>query len=162
MSIVTRAYTAVDRAAVLRLMASNTPRFFAPHEREEFAEFLDDLSGMYYVATDGPDVIGAGGFAADRLPGEVVFCWFMVDATRHGSGVGTSITGACWRGILTDPAFQTVRLDTSQHSRTFFERWGFTATLITPDGYATGMDRIDMQLELDPPTRDAIAQRLSG
>jgi hypothetical protein len=41
---------------------------------------------------------------------------------------------SCVAEILAIAECDTARLDTSQHSRGFFERWGFVATSVTPNG----------------------------
>ncbi len=42
-----------------------------------------------------------------------------------------------------------VVLDTSQHSRGFFERFGFQQVARHRDGYGPGLDRCEMRLELN-------------
>jgi predicted GNAT family N-acyltransferase len=46
-----------------------------------------------------------------------------------------------------NPAAKVI-IDTSQYSQTFYVRFGFKATQITPDYYAPGLHRVDMELEL--------------
>ena len=51
--------------------------------------------------------------------------------------------------IAAEPGFERVEIETTQHSRGFFARYGFVETAHVPDGFAPGMDRVDMTLRLD-------------
>lgn len=48
-----------------------------------------------------------------------------------------------------------VALDTSQHTRPFYERLGFRTVRVTPDAYAPGLHRYDMRLRKPAPEPDA-------
>jgi ribosomal protein S18 acetylase RimI-like enzyme len=147
-----RDYTAADRPACLAVFDSNVPHFFVPPEREEFAAFLDDLPGPYLVVEDETGVIvGCGGYAV--TPGTAVadLCWGMVDRARHGTGLGRVLLDARMERVRHDPAVDAVALNTSQHTRGFYERRGFVIERVEIDGYAPGLDRCDMRLVLRPP-----------
>jgi len=42
-----------------------------------------------------------------------------------------------------------VVIETSQHTRGFYEGLGFRLTALVPDGFGPGIDRCDMVLTLD-------------
>ncbi|WP_258078827.1 hypothetical protein [Xanthomonas arboricola] len=48
------------------------------------------------------------------------------------------------------PDVRRVILDTSQHTRQFYARFGFVVQQVTVDGYAPGLERWDMALDLQP------------
>ena len=52
------------------------------------------------------------------------------------------------RGITKAGGVQLVSLGTSQHTAAFFEKQGFKVTSIRKDGYAPGVDRVEMMMKL--------------
>lgn len=144
-----RDYTTADRSACLAVFDSNVPGFFAPAERDLFAAFLDALPGPYLVIEDDDGVVlGCGGYAVVPETRTADFCWGMVRQDRHGTGLGRLLADARLDGIRADAAVEAVALNTSQHTRGFYERRGFRTELVTPDGFAPGLDRYDMRLVL--------------
>jgi predicted GNAT family N-acyltransferase len=143
-----RVYQKADREACVHIFRSNMPRFFAPSEEAEFAEFLDtEADENYFVVENGGggELLGCGGvFVAGGVAG---LCWGMVDNTRHRQGIGTLLLRGRLEHLRTHhPQLKAVQLDTSGHSREFFARFGFQTTRVTPDGYGPGLDRYDMTL----------------
>lgn len=144
-----RPYRPGDRAACLAVFDTNTPRFFAPAEREDFRGFLEAGPDDYFVLEDspedGPEVVGCGGVFVRG--GEGGLCWGMVARDRHRQGLG-SVLLRKRLALLAEhrPEVEAVVLDTTQHSRGFFARFGFEVVKVTPDGYAPGLDRYDMRL----------------
>lgn len=143
-----RDYTAADRQGCLAVFDSNVPRYFVTEERAEFAAFLEELPGPYFVLLDGEAVVGCGGYALEEDGVTASFCWGMVDQRRHGTGLGRRLAEERLARIRADARVGRVQLHTSQHTRGFYERVGFVTLGVTPDAYAPGLDRCDMLLEL--------------
>jgi uncharacterized protein (TIGR02569 family) len=153
-----RPYEPRDRAACLALFDGNAPPFFAPAERADFEEFLDHPPGAYLVVDDeGGAVVGCGGVTASRSsPSLGELTWGMVARTKHGKGIGRFLLLARLFLLAERPRITRVRLDTSQHTRGFFEREGFAVQAGTPNGYAPGLHRYEMTLSLDSVRRERI------
>ena len=148
-----RDYRAADRDACLAIFDSNVPRYFRPHERSDFLAFLDELPGPYLVVEDDDGrVTGCGGWALESDGRTAALCWGMVDRARHGRGIGSMLLRERLRRIEAHPTASAVILNTSQHTRGFYENLGFALRHLVADGYAPGLDRADMRLEL--PRRD--------
>ncbi len=146
-----RPWRAQDRALGLMLFDSNTPRYFAEVEKADFLAFIDDLPGPYFVleSTDG-EALGCGGYAGQGETMSVAaLCWGMVRRDLHGRRLGERLLAERLTRIAAEPGFETVIIETTQHSRGFFARYGFVEAACTPDGFAPGMDRVDMTLRLD-------------
>lgn len=144
-----RAYRAWDRDACLALFDGNSAPYFAPSERADFAHFLDHDAAKWafqVVERDGR-LVGCGGMAIGGNGRIAHFCWGMVDRTRHRQGIGTTLVRVRLHRAV-QAGVREVRLDTSQHSRAFYERLGFRAESVTADGYGPGLDRCDMVLTL--------------
>ncbi|HYJ80835.1 MAG TPA: GNAT family N-acetyltransferase [Longimicrobiaceae bacterium] len=143
-----RDYTPADRSACLAVFDSNVPEFFVPPEREGLGAFLDALPGPYLVVEDDAGVmVGCGGYAINA-DATADLCWGMVVRELHGTGLGRLLLRARLDRIRADPAVAAVALNTSQHTRGFYERLGFVTEQVLPDGYAPGLDRCDMRLTL--------------
>ena len=151
MEVRIRPWRAEDRAVGAALFDSNTPGYFAAIEKADFLAFVDELPGPYFVleALDG-EALGCGGYAAEpEAPSVVALCWGMVRGDLHGLRLGERLLVERLAGIAADPVFETVKIETTQHSRGFFAHYGFVETAHVPDGFAPGMDRVDMTLRLD-------------
>ena len=146
-----------DRAACLALFDGNAPPFFAPAERPAFEQFLDHPPGAYLVVeAEGGAVVGCGGATASPRTGLGELTWGMVARAEHGKGIGRFLLRARLLLLAERPRIARVRLDTSQHTRGFFEREGFVVQASTHDGYAPGLNRYEMTLSLDPERRERI------
>lgn len=142
-----REYTPADREACLAVFDSNVPAYFVTAEREAFAAFLDDLPGPYLVIEDeGGAIVGCGGYAVVAETRTADLCWGMVEQGRHGTGLGRLLLDARLDRIRADRGADAVALNTSQHTRGFYERRGFVTERVIPDGFAPGLDRCDMRL----------------
>ncbi|MBO9664557.1 GNAT family N-acetyltransferase [Dokdonella sp.] len=145
-----RQYRPQDRAACLALFESNVPEYFAEAERADFIDQLDNLEGPYLVVGNGGAVVACGGFQADRKdPSIAALCWGMVRRDLHGSRLGEALLVARLDLIATNPAFESVVIETTPMSRGFFERYGFVAGRVVADGFVPGYDLVEMTLRLD-------------
>ncbi len=156
-----RAFDTRDREACLKLFDSNTPQFFAPHERAEFEAYLSDLeergpNAEYLVLEMDGKIVACGGYyVADGTAG---LAWGLVGRDQHREGFGTQLLLERLRRIARVPNASEVVLDTTRQSKGFFERFGFEVVNITPDGYGAGLDRVDMRLELSRDARASILE----
>ena len=152
-----RPFTPADREACLALFRGNVPRYFAASEEAGFADFLDRLPGPYLVLTDDADgaLVACGGWARGRAAAAAVLCWGIVRADRHGRGLGRKLLRARLDGIAAIGGFRTVEAATSQHTEAFFGRFGFVREAVEPDGFAPGIDRVDMVLALGEGAAEA-------
>jgi predicted GNAT family N-acyltransferase len=74
----------------------------------------------------------------------------MVERASQGSGLGRQLLEERVRLALADPAVRRVRLSTSQRTRAFFEKLGFYAVELIPDGIGPGLDRVEMIMHRRP------------
>ncbi|WP_395449681.1 GNAT family N-acetyltransferase [Aminobacter sp. UC22_36] len=149
--VVSRPYMADDFSACLAIFDSNVPSFFAPEERAEFCQFLGSVNAEdrpYLVLVSKGSVIACGGLVTETEKRQAGLAWGMVDRAFHGQGLGTSLTQARLALARADPDIAELTLATSQHTRGFYEGFGFTVSKVTPDGFAAGLDRWDMTLRL--------------
>ena len=145
--IAIRSWLSEDMPACLAIFDSNVPRFFAPAEREAFETQLRTMdAATYLVLMSNGRVVACGGVTVEAH--RAVLSWGMVDRTAHGQGLGRTLTEARLAIARRLPDITEIALATSQHTRAYYERFGFTAEAITPDGFGEGLDRCDMILKL--------------
>jgi hypothetical protein len=157
-----RPYGIADRADCLRAFDSNAPWYFLPEERIQFERFLDQLPGPYFVIVEEDDLVACGGYATGRVSGEADLCWTIVRRDQHGHGVGNFLMTTCVAEILATENIQSARLETSQHTQAFFERWGFKAIEVVPNGFGPGLDRIEMRVVLTTDARAHWQEMITG
>jgi GNAT superfamily N-acetyltransferase len=141
-----RPYAPSDRSACLALFDSNTPDFFAPHERNEFASFLDGSGAiMLVLETSGGELVGCGGYYVRAGSTDGGLAWGMIARRWHRRGAGRTLLRSRLRALRTAGA-RSATVHTSQHSRGFFEREGFEEVRVVPDGFAPGIDMVELRL----------------
>ncbi|WOE74926.1 GNAT family N-acetyltransferase [Alterisphingorhabdus coralli] len=147
-----RDYRSEDKAACLALFDSNVPRYFDPSERQLFSDFLDDPRGPYFVLELDGDTVGCGGYAREEPDADgtraVTFTWGMVDNARHKEGLGKALAEHRLAVIRRESGLDEVRLSTTPAVAPFFARFGFVAGPVEKDGYAPGMDKVEMRMAL--------------
>lgn len=149
--VLSRPYHSEDFGACLSIFDSNVPRFFSPKERVEFVKFLEDIEpakNLYMVLTLKGSIVASGGLSIEAEPGTASLSWGMVDQAWHRQGLGSRLTDERLKLARSSAVVATVVLATSQHTRSFYERYGFRVVKITPDGFAAGLDRYDMAMRL--------------
>jgi N-acetylglutamate synthase-like GNAT family acetyltransferase len=157
-----RSYSPADRAACLAIFTSNMPRYFAVDELPGFARWLDaqdagelaypeeSLAEPYFVGEEAGRVVACGGLGILRDRPWLTMAWGMVAAELHCQGFGRALLLHRLHYAAQHHPSYTVALDTSQHTFYFFEKLGFEVIKITPDGYAPGLHRYDMQRNAQP------------
>jgi len=145
-----RDYQPGDREACLTIFDAATPDWFAPFEREQFEAFLDNGPETYFVLVDGTGVVaGSGGIEIEPSRRTAWLTWGMVDPARHGQGLGRLQLEHRLELLRGNGQVDRVCIDTSNKTAPFFERHGFVAQRIIPDGYAKGLHRHEMTLRFD-------------
>ena len=143
MTTAVRPFAAADKDACLTLFDSNVPRYFDSSERGDFAAFLDKPDGAYFVIEQDREICGCGGFVKEAR-GQARFTWGMVDNARHGSGLGRMLAEYRLQAIEASGAFEEAELFTTPQVAPFFAKFGFETVDVEIDGFAPGMDKVQM------------------
>ena len=141
-----RPYLSADRDACLAIFDANTPAFFAPGERSDYSDFLDNDSDGYEVCDVEGQVVGAFGLWGTSKA-RTTLCWIFLDPGLQRAGVGTAIMQ---RVISKSRASQSrvISIATSQKAAPFFAKFGAVTKSTTENGWGVGLDRVDMELNL--------------
>ena len=143
--ITIRPYAPPDRAACLHLFDTNTPVYFAPNERADYEEFLNNVPAAYYLCTQDDVILAAFGLWTQGIRGRIQ--WIMVANDARGTGVG----GKMMDYILAAASKANVKIidiAASQKSAAFFAHYGAVHQKTTTEGWGPGLDRVDMILEI--------------
>jgi len=149
-----RRYTLADRTTCVAILESNTPRFFAHRDREDFLSFLDAPAGIYSVLEDNNSaIIGCGGIATRNKGQEGILTWGMIHADRHRQGWGKLLALTRLRQLSGIPSVQKVTINTSNETVGFYSTLDFRVTNYRPNYYSEGLHRYDMELLIDDDIR---------
>lgn len=155
-----RLYTPADRITCLCIFRSNQPKFFTAAEEDYFAAWLDQLDGAkpaplgdeayYFVVQQNSDVVACGGWGVRAGVDRATLIWGMVHNSRHGHGIGQALTQHRLDHFRAAHPSMDMTIDTTQHTASFYARFGFATEKFTEDGYEPGMHRHDMRLKPAP------------
>jgi len=141
-----REYRETDKQACIALFDSNVPRYFSAGEKQGFIDWLDlpDRDAYYVVELD-QRIVACGGIFHEAGKNNAGLAWGMVDGSMHKQGIGSRFTR--FRLDLLQEKFPGYIhcIETSQHTEAFYQRMGFVTKHITPDGFAPGIDKYDME-----------------
>ncbi len=150
-----RPYTAADKPACVAILRSNVPAFALSHEVHEYAAWLDRtcVRGAedpceYLVGELDGAVVCAGGVAYATTAPVATLCWGIVRRDLHRRGLGSALLRARLDAIRTRGGVERVLMDTTDAAVGFFLRHGFVVTGRVKDGYAAGVDRLDLELRV--------------
>jgi GNAT superfamily N-acetyltransferase len=143
-----RPYRPSDREACLAVFDSNAPRFFDASERAGFEAFLDAPDCAYFAMEHEGALVGCGGYGFEENGKTASLVWGMVRADLHRRGLGRLLLLFRLREIGKTSGVELVRVATSQLTAPFFQKQGFKAISVQKDGYAPGIDRIEMLMKL--------------
>lgn len=150
MTTAVRPFAAADKEACLTLFDGNVPRYFDSTERADFAGFLDKPDGAYFIIEQDGEVCGCGGFVKEAR-GQARFTWGMVDDARHGLGLGRMLAEYRLQAIEASGTFAEAELFTTPKVAPFFAKFGFEIMDVETDGFAPGMDKVQMIRSLVSP-----------
>lgn len=142
-----REYQSSDRDACLNIMQSNIPEYFHEGDLADFARFLENLPGPFFVVMDpNADLIACGGIAFGRTTSiEANLCYGMVMRTRLHHGIGSELLRKRLEFFLPRaPQVERIVVNTTQKTEGFFRKFGFSVVERERDGFGTGLDRVSM------------------
>jgi N-acetylglutamate synthase-like GNAT family acetyltransferase len=143
-----REYHTGDYDACLAVFDSNVPLYFAAAERTSFANFLARLTCPFFVTEHESRVVGCGGFYLVPADGVAGLVWGMIARDHQRGGVGSALLRERLRRLASEPAIRMIRVNTSQHTAAFFQRFGFQTTLTVENHFADGLHQHQMLLRL--------------
>lgn len=131
----------------MEIFISNLDQDFADYELGYFKGFLESSAygNPYYVLLIDHKVIACGGYMRENE--EITLTWGMVKRAYHGQGYGKELTLYRLHEIQANYPGTRIKIDTSQHTKGFYEKQGFVTQGIEKDGYKPGLDKYIMLKE---------------
>ncbi|XZE52533.1 GNAT family N-acetyltransferase [Planctomycetaceae bacterium SH139] len=143
--VLIREYESKDRAKCLEIFESNRPDYFAEHEYQEFADWLDKPDCLTYSVVELiGEVVACGGLYLADDGQHVGMAWGMVHRDSHRNGLGRRLTEFRLEQMNEVYPRMEQRLATSQLTFGFYEKLGFKTVKVTENGFGSGIDRYDM------------------
>ncbi len=154
-----RPFTPEDLDSCLEIFDSNMPMDVLPNERGPFKEEVEQQQFDYFIVEDANGTaVACGGFHRPSA----TLCWGLVRRSHHRQYVGSFLLRERLLLLHEARGDVTVKLDTTQHARPFFERFGFITIREEMDHYGPGMHRFDMELKLDETCVNRLNSMLLG
>ena len=135
------AYTADNKDACMTLFDENCPQYFAPNERGDYQNFLEQLPSGYEVCLTSDEVIAVFGLINNSLN------WILISPRATGQGLGSSIMNRVIQ-LARSNHLTTIEIAASHMSKGFFAKHGAKAIAEELNGWGPGMHRVDMRLDL--------------
>ena len=140
-----REYTSDDCESCMAIFESNLGKYFAPHERQEFLDWLNRPGRpSYSVVERGGEIVACGGIYHDDELNVVGLAWGMVRRDLHRQGLGKVLAEHRVKQMAEQYPGLDHCLATSQHTYGFYEKMGFEVESVKADGFYDGIDRYDM------------------
>ncbi|MFN0188993.1 MAG: GNAT family N-acetyltransferase [Bacteroidia bacterium] len=140
-----REFIQEDKNNVLDLFRLNTPAFFSPEEEKDLIYYLDNEIEKYYVVLIDGKIAGCGGINF-KENGEIgLLSWDFLHPHNQRMGVGTALLNHRIEILKSIPSVKKIRVRTSQHAYTFYEKGGFVLFEKIKDYWAVGFDLYSME-----------------
>lgn len=143
-----RQYTKEDHSSIINLLLLNSPKFFAPIEKEDLKNYLEKNSEHYKVLTIQNKIIATGGFNFISTENLVRISWDIVHPQHQGRGLGTTLLN--YRMNLIRKLYGNINIvvRTSQMAFRFYAKHGFKTISVHKNYWADGFDMYYVELTL--------------
>jgi len=141
-----------DLEACLRLFDGNCPEYFHPGERAGYVDYLRRPTGPYAVGLLHDRLVAGYGLeeSGDQA---LTIRWVVVAPEAQGLGLGRELMERALAAVRASGRPRLL-LAASHRSAPFFARFGAIELARIPDGWGPGMHRVDMELMVQPRSRE--------
>lgn len=133
-----RFYQQTDEEALINILRTLVPRYFAREEVTDFRKYLETSLEDYYVVEIDNTIVGAGGINYNHEEGLATLSWDFIRSTHHGRGIGRLLVAHRLQRIATHENISKIQVRTSQHTNLFYEKQGFVLQEIIEDYWSPG------------------------
>ena len=139
-------YSRDSRDACLALFDKNCPEYFAPNERADYENFLNNNPTGYQLCTKDDKLIGVFGLF-NKEPNVSRLEWIMISPNARGIGLGSIIMNRVLDQAKNEN-YAVIHIATSHVAYKFFEKFGAVIVKKTLNGWGSDMHKFDMELHL--------------
>ena len=140
-----RAYDANDKATLLHLLELNTPKYFAPSEKEDLEHYLESEIELYYVLSVDEKIVGCGGINFEQEKTIGIISWDIIHPDYQGKSLGCLLLQHRLKHLKSLETIQKIIVRTSQFTHLFYEKQGFELKEIILDYWSEGFDLYYME-----------------
>lgn len=127
------------------ILKSNVGKYIAEWEIDEYEKYLHGQvhHEPYFVVIDHGEIVACGGYGVEN--NVAILSWGLVKRNRHRTGIGTTLLKYRLKSLFERNNGIPLRIDTSQHTQGFYQKFGFHPIEVVKDGYEKGMDKVYME-----------------
>ena len=153
--ITIKPYAPEHKQRLLDIFKSNMPLYFADLELPLFDAFLDgDINARrpYWIICKDDIIVACGGIGINEptkytKEPHVIMCWGMAHRDFHKQGFGKLLLELRIQESKKIFPATKIALGTTQHTFSFFEKYGFKTVHYEKDHWAKDLDLYQMELE---------------
>ncbi|MFY9310805.1 MAG: GNAT family N-acetyltransferase [Bacteroidia bacterium] len=139
-----RPFEVADKDALLAVFKMNVPDFFAPHEADEFEEYLKLYGSTYFTLKKENRIVGGVGYTIKGHEGSIT--WIFLDPSCSRSGMGKHAVEHCLSVLSSNKQVTAFVVRTSQLAYAFFEKFGYRVIYTEKDYWGKGLDLYQMEM----------------
>jgi ribosomal-protein-alanine N-acetyltransferase len=140
-----REFNQEDKSNVLELFRLNTPAFFSPDEEKDLIFYLDHEIEKYFVVQLDEKLVGCGGINFKENGAVGLLSWDFLHPQVQRMGIGKVLLNHRIDILKSIPTVKKIKVRTSQHAYTFYEKGGFELIEKVKDYWAVGFDLYSME-----------------
>lgn len=140
-----RAYDANDKATLLHLLELNTPKYFAPSEKEDLEHYLESEIELYYVLSVEGKIVGCGGINFEQEKTVGIISWDIIHPDYQGKSLGSLLLQHRLKHLKSMETIEKIIVRTSQFTHLFYEKQGFELKEIILNYWSEGFDLYYME-----------------
>lgn len=140
-----RAYDANDKATLLHLLELNTPKYFAPSEKEDLEHYLESEIELYYVLSVDEKIVGCGGINFEQEKTVGIISWDIIHPDHQGKSLGSLLLQHRLNHLKSMEKIEKIIVRTSQHTHLFYEKQGFVLRETIANYWSEGFDLYFME-----------------
>lgn len=138
-------YNQGDKEKILELFRMNTPAFFSPSEEGDLVFYLENEIEKYFVVEIDNEIVGCGGINFKEEGSVGYLSWDFLHPKFQRLGIGKALLHHRLKLLKSIPEIKTIRVRTSQHANSFYEKGGFVLKEKVKDYWAEGFDMYLME-----------------
>lgn len=143
--ITIREYSPTDKNAVMTLIKSNIPKYFAVEEETDLGRYLDEEVELYYVLLFDGMIVGCGGINFDDNKTTGRISWDIIHPAYQGKSLGAKLLKYRLEKLRSISSIEKITVRTSQLVYKFYEKQGFVLLEVRKDYWADGFDMYKME-----------------
>lgn len=134
--MIIRPFAKSDKDTLVNVFKLNIPLYFAPHEADEYVEYLKEHDSTYFTVEKDNKIIGGLGYTIKGQEGSIT--WIFLHPSYSGLGIGQQAVQHCLDVLRSKEQVTKFVVRTSQLAYAFFEKFGYKVVFTKKDYLGEG------------------------